>query len=427
MSIPNNRRIASVTEQWRQPNDDTQVTNYPAILASFIAAFVAALVGLMLSFLVVMVIWLFAAHGNESTFQVVRASAIAWQATHLVNVSISGTTIGLLPWGFLIIPVFTISKTMQWAIKSAQPKSAKQFWATAIFYLMFYGAISSLISLISSTAGLRTDFVNAFTSSALLALIVCSGIVLTFSPNPTFLLTKLPKEFVAGLKPGLVIFLIFWLVSSLLTAALLVLRWSEIKTVSGLMAPNNLDQIFLTLLSIGYLPTIITWVYSYLFGATIYLGGSAIVNTSVVAPGALPAFPLLSILPNEIYTWTKYLIIIPVFIGCLIYFLIPREPWKAKGDSLPVALSHTIRIREFIRILAALAVVGVFTWLLASFSSGPLGSAYLSFMGPKALEVSLQTVKVFGIAAIVTLLIPRVILAIIFWWTHRPKSPKPNP
>ena len=121
------------------------------------------------------------------------------------------------------------------------------------------------------------------------------------------------------------------------------------------------------------------------------------------------------------------MIVIPILIGCLIYFLIPREPWKAKGDSLPVALSHTIRIREFIRILAALAVVSFFTWLVADFSSGSLGTAYLSFIGPKAIEVSLQTAKVFGLAAIGTLLIPRVILAIIFWWTHRPKSPKPNP
>ena len=427
MSSPKNRRVSAIDNKWRLPNDDTQVTNYPTILASLIAAFIATLAGLMLSFLVVIAIWLFAAHGNESTFQVVRASAIAWQATHLVSISISGTPIGLLPWGFLIIPILIISRSLQWGLKSAQPNSAKQFWTIAISFSIFYGALSGLVSVISSTAGLNTNVVNAFSSSTLLAVIVSTGVILTFAPSSTFLLDKLPKEFVAGLKPGLIIFLLFWLVSTLLTAALLILRWSEIKTVSGLMAPNNLDQIFLTLLSIGYLPTVITWVYSYLFGATIYLGGSAIINSGISLPGALPAFPLLSILPSDAISWTKYLIIIPILAGCLIYFLIPREPWKAKGDSLPVALSHTIRIREFIRILAALVVVGSATWLIVNFSSGALGTAYLSFMGPNSTEVAVQAVKIFGICAMATLLIPRVILALMYWWANRPKPKKSNP
>ncbi len=427
MSNSAKRQLSSTNLNWRLPEIQSSINSYPKFIASAIAAFVATAIGLMLSFIVIMAIWLFAAHGNESTIQVVRACAIAWQATNLVTVSIGTTPISLLPWGFVFIPAVVIWKTMFWAVKSSQPQTGLQFWLTALFYSVTYGALSGLISLVSSTDGLSTDYFQAAGFSAVLALIVCSAVVLNCAPSPNLLFAKLPNDFVTGLKPGLVAFLVFWLLSSLLTASTLIFRWNEIKTVSGLMAPNSLDQIFLTLLSISYLPTLITWTSSYILGASIYLGGDALVNTTVVTPGALPAFPLLSILPSEVMPWAKYLIAVPIIVGCLLYFFIPRENWKAQGDSLPIALSRTIRIREFIRISAALLVISSLTWLFADFSSGSLGISYLAYFGPNPTEVALQSVKIFGLAALVTLLLPRMILSVLFWWTNRPKSPKSTP
>lgn len=416
-----------VENQWRLPDDEPQITKYPLPLASALAAGVATLVGLMLSFIVVMAIWLFAAHGNESTIQVVRASAIAWQATHYVTVSIGSIPLGLLPWGFAVIPAIIIWKTMQWALKSAQPNSGMQFWSIGILFSLFYGAISVLISLVTSTDDLSTPLIDAFSYSSLIALIVSIALVVTYAPSPTILIDKLPKEIVAGFKPGFVVFLMFWIFSSVVTASVLVFRWNEVKTVSGLMAPNSIDQIFLTLLSIGYIPTLIAWTLTFLSGANIYLGGAALINTSVVTPGALPAFPILSILPSEVIPWTKYLIAIPILAGVFIYFLIPREPWKAQGDSLPIALSHTVRWREFVRIMVALAVFASTTWLVTNFSSGTLGQAYLAYIGPRPTEVVIQLIKISGISALVTLLAPRVVLSLIYWWLNRPKPQKNNP
>lgn len=427
MSKPTRRQLTVVENQWRLPEDEPHINKYPLPLASALAAGVATLVGLMLSFIVVMAIWLFAAHGNESTIQVVRASAIAWQATHYVTVSIGSIPLGLLPWGFAVIPAIIIWKTTQWALKSAQPNTATQFWSIGILFSLFYGGLSGLISLVTSTEGLSTSFFDAFSYSSLIALIVSIAVVVTYAPSPTILIDKLPKEIVAGLKPGFVVFLIFWIFSSVTTALVLIFRWNEIRTVSGLMAPSSIDQIFLTLLSIGYIPTLISWTLTFLLGANIYLGGAALVNTSVVTPGALPAFPILSVLPSEVIPWAKYLIAIPILVGIFIYFLIPREPWKAQGDSLPIALSHTVRWREFVRIIVSLTVFAIATWLVTNFSSGTLGQAYLAYIGPKPNEVVIQLIKISGISALVTLLAPRVILSLIHWWINRPKPQKNNP
>lgn len=427
MSKSAKRPLVALEGKWRLPEDDVAINHYPFFLASGIAALVANLVGLMLSFILIMAVWLFAAHGNESTIQVVRASAIAWQATHLIPLTIGTIPVSLLPWGFLLIPVIAIWRTMQWAIKSVRPASASSFWSIAICYSLLYGAISTLLSLLCSTEGLSTNYGQAFIHSSAIALFVSSAAILTFAPTPNVLLEKLPRDFVTGLKPGLIVFLIFWLLSCIVTVFILAFRWNELKTVSSLMAPSSIDRTFLTLLCIAYLPTIITWVFSYLLGASVYLGGSAIVNTTIVQPGALPAFPLLSILPSEVIPWAKYLIALPIIVGALIYFLIPRKSWSAKGDSLPVALSHTIRLNEFVRIVGALIVVAGSSLIITYLSSGALGTSFLSHLGPRPTEVGLQTLKIFGVAALATLLVPRLILSLIHWWANRPKPQKVDP
>ena len=413
MPKPSRRHLTTVDNQWRKPEFDAQINRYPFGLASVIAGVAAAVIGLMISFVVVIAIWLLAAQGTESTIQVVRAAAIAWQATHLVPVIIGGIPIGILPWGFLVVPGVIIWKTLHWALKSAQPNNGRQFWLIAIYFSLTYGIVSVLISLVSSTEGLRTSLIDALSHTTLIAVIVSIAVLVDFAPSPTILTDRLPKDLVAGIRPGLIVFMMLWLISALLTTASLSFRFDEIKAVAGLMAPSAIDQGFLTLLSIGYLPTIITWTFSYLVGAGIHLGGSAVISTSVVAPGALPAFPLLSILPSEVFPWAKYLIVIPILAGVLIYFLVPREPWKAQGDNLAFAMSYVIRIGEIIRIIFAVLVLAVTTYFVTAFSSGPLGTGFLSFVGPDPVESVTWVVKVVGIAALGTLILPRLLLTFL--------------
>lgn len=424
MSKQNRRHLTTVDNQWRKPEFDAQINRYPFGLASLIAGVAAAVIGLMISFVVVIAIWLLAAQGTESTIQVVRAAAIAWQATHLVPVIIGGIPIGILPWGFLVVPGIIIWKTLHWALKSAQPNNGRQFWLIAIYFSLTYGIFSVLISLVSSTEGLRTSLIEALLHTTLIAAIVSIAVLVDFAPSPTLLTDRLPKDLVAGIRPGLFAFMVLWLISAILTTSALGFRFAEIKAVAGLMAPSAIDQGFLTLLSIGYLPTVITWTFSYLIGSGIHLGGSAVISTSVVAPGALPAFPLLSILPNEVFPWAKYLVAIPVLIGVLIYFLVPRDPWKAQGDNFAFAFSYLIRVREVIRIIFAIIILAMATYFVAAFSSGPLGTGFLSFVGPNPTESVTWVVKIIGSAALGTLILPRLLLTLLHLGAQR-KASKP--
>lgn len=425
MSKPTRRRFSTVDQQWRKPEYEAQINQYPFGLASLIASGVAVLIGLMISFVLIISVWLLAAHGTESTLQVIRAAAVAWQSAHLVPIQIGGIPLSVLPMTFVVVPVVIIWKAMHWALKSAQPTDGRKFWLIALYFSGIYGLLSVLISLLSSTDGLGTSVLQVLLRSTLIALIVSVIVIVDFAPSPTLLTDRLPKDLITALRPGLIAFTLLWFVSAVFTSIALIFHFNEIKAVAGLMAPSALDQIFLILLCIGYLPTVITWTLSYILGAGIHLGSNAIITTSVATPGALPAFPILAVLPTTALPWAKYLVIIPILLGVLIYLLLPRHLWRAEGNNVAEVFAKLIRVQEIKLIFLATSILAALTFLVTSFSSGPIGSGYLSFIGPKPVEAFIWIFKSCGLAALLTLIIPRLVLIGLFWWSNRePKTDK---
>ena len=161
-----------------------------------------------------------------------------------------------------------------------------------------------------------------------------------------------------------------------------------------------------------------------MLGPGILIGGGGIVTSQLASPGALPAFPLLSILPNETSPYASYLIAFPLLVGAAIYFLLPRERWVAQGDSLAIAMSFVLRWREIFTLLVSLLILGALSWLAAAASSGPLGTSFLKFVGPMPNQVALAAMSICGFAALLTMVLPRVVLSIIHWLTHRESATK---
>lgn len=425
MSKPIRRRFATVDQQWRKPEYEAHINQYPFGLASLIAGGVAVLIGLMISFVLIISVWLLAAHGTESTLQVIRAAAVAWQSAHLIPIQIGGIPLGVLPMAFIAVPVVIIWKAMHWALKSAQPTDGRKFWLIALYFSGTYGLLSGVISLLSSTDGLGTSVIQTLWHTALIALIVSVIVLVDFAPSPTLLTDRLPKDLVTALRPGLVAFTFFWFISAVFSTVALVVHFNEIKAVAGLMAPSALDQVFLILLCIGYLPTVITWTFSYLLGAGIHLGSTSIITTSIATPGALPAFPVLAVLPTTALPWAKYLVLIPILIGVLIYLLLPRQPWRAEGQDVAEVFAKLVRLKELIQIFLATLILAISTFLVTALSSGPLGSGYLDFIGPNPIEAFIWVFKLCGLAALLTLILPRLILTGLYWWANRePKTSK---
>jgi len=404
--------------QWRRPVPEDHINHYPPLIAGTIAATVAVVIGYILTLGFIMATWLFAAHGTESTVQVMRAAGIAWQVLHLVPLVIGTTTIGILPWGFLIVPVFVLWRATQWALKSSQPKTAFEFSRVAISIIAIYSLCAVLVGLISATDDLYTSVTSSLLHAFLVALSVTTACVLTYAPSRTILTDALPKLFVDGIRPAVISFGLLFIAGSLLTSVSLILNWAQVRAVTTLMAPGVVDGFFMTLLGIGYLPTVNVWAMSYLLGPGIMLGGG-VVTPENASPGALPAFPLLSILPSESAALASYFILIPILIGIGIYFLIPRERWAAQGDSIAIALSFVVRWREVVTLLVSVGLLSIFVWIAAAASSGPLGTGFLKFIGPVPAEVAFAAISVCGVSALLTLVIPRTVMSLLHCWSNR--------
>ena len=421
--LPRKRPVVAPQRKWRRPIPEAHINRYPPLIASAIAAGVAVVIGYIFTLGFIMAAWLFAAHGSESTIQVLRAVGIAWQVLHLVPLVIGATTIGILPWGFLVVPVLILWKATHWAFKSAQPKSAVDFVRIAISISLVYSLLAGLMAIITSTNDLYTGVFSAILHSFLVCAGTATACVISYAPSRTILTDALPQLFKDGLRPAVISFALLFAAGSLLTSVSLVLNWAQVRAVTTLMAPGFIDGFFMTLLGIGYLPTVNVWAMSYLLGPGVMLGGGA-VTPGNASPGALPAFPLLSILPSESAVLARFFLLIPILIGIAIYFLVPRERWAAQGDSVAVALSFVVRWREIVSLAISVGLLSTFVWIAASASSGSLGIGYLKFVGPVPSQVAFAAIFVCGLSAFLTLVLPRTVMSLLHCWSNREPIPK---
>jgi len=143
------------------------------------------------------------------------------------------------------------------------------------------------------------------------------------------------------------------------------------------------------------------------------------VSLTVAHPGALPAFPLFSLLPNSAPSWGQYLIALPIALGAFIYFALPTGHWQPQGEDARGYFSNIVRLVELKALAAAIGMLGAVTWLFMTISSGALGSQLLKFVGPRAPEVAVALMEVCGATALFLLFVPRILLTLVRMWTTR--------
>ena len=185
------------------------------------------------------------------------------------------------------------------------------------------------------------------------------------------------------------------------------------------MAPGSVDALFLTIAAIGYLPTVTMWSLAYLVGPGVHLGGTSIVSLTVAHPGALPAFPLFSILPSSAPSWGQYLVALPIALGVFIYFSLPTGHWQPAGDDARSYFSNLVRFAELKALVTALVALGGTSLLFMFISSGSLGSHLLKSVGPRPFEVAGQLIETCGTSALLLLIVPRIIMTLVRMWTTR--------
>ena len=412
-SSTRSRPGAGPSRQWRRPIPEERIRHYSWLAASAIATSVAVSVGVIIVFIALLGAWLFAAHGAESTEQVVRVSGDAWLGTHLVPVLIGNFPLGLVPTAFLALPVLCLWRATQWALKSSQPTSSKEFWRMCFAMSGMYAAMCGLVSVISHSDQVSTSRVAAVIHGAVLALVVTTLCVLSYAPSRTMLIDRLPYSVVTGMRIGASVAAALFVISSLILTVVLAMSWSKISSSLHVVTGGGVDGFYLTCLMIGYLPTAAIWVLAYVAGPGVLLGGHGMVSLTAAHPGALPAFPLLSILPTSAPSWAQGLLLIPAGLGIGLYFALPRDHWSPSGPRFVDYVRGIIRRSEVSALCTAVGTLGFITWILATAASGSLGHQLLRSVGPHAPDTALWVMGLCGGSAVVLLITPRALISLV--------------
>lgn len=417
--MPSKRPKSGPARQWRRPEPEEHITHHPIPVAGAIAGITSVAIGFISSFVVVFVVWLFAGHGNETTAQVIRASGIGWLGTQFVPIEITGTPYGLMPWGFVIIPVIALWKTMHWALKSAQPETVRDYWYTAGAVAGVYALLGMFVSMFTSTNDLKTNAFRTLINTFVLAALVTIASVLTYAPSKTLLIDPLPPMIIDGIRPGFIAsgFLVF--LGALLSTVSLVLHFGEVKSVATLMAPSALDGFFMMLLGIAYLPTAAIWAMAYIIGPGIALGSTATISAELTNPGRLPAFPMLAALPSEEFAYADKLVFVLIAIGIGMFFLLPREHWRPESHEFGYGVTSAFRPKELVSLAISMGVIFLSLMIVSIAAGGPLGLEQLSYVGPNPILVAGRAAFVIGVSAYAALILPRLAVATVYSLRHR--------
>ena len=419
MSTPNSRPPSKPVRQWRRPVVEEHINQHPAPIAAALAAGSAIAFGFIATFTVIMAAWLIAAHGTETVNQVLKASGISWLGLQLVPVTIGTQTIGLLPWGFIALPIYFLWRSTHWAIKSAEPKTSKDFWSLAGLLAGFYALANLALAVICSTTSLSVNYLEVVLRTFTLGALVSTATILTFAPSKSEIIGRLPVAVRDAIKPGFTAFMVLVGLGSALCTVSIFVHFREISAVAEVMAPVSVDGFFLMLLGVGYLPTAAVWSMAYMIGPGVVVGGTGVVSIYQSNPGALPAFPLLSVLPDSAPASAKLFILAPLFVGVLLYLLLPRDAWQPDGDNFTSHIRNLIRPSELVSLISALVVVASCTLLVATAASGSLGSQLLKFVGPRPLAVATILTIELASTYLFFLVLPRMLLSLMNLWQHR--------
>lgn len=296
----------------------------------------------------------------------------AWVMSYGVPVQLMGTDFTLIPWGLALIPLWLSHQAGRWLIGVVRPGR----WRTLVVTWGLTVAIGAVmvggVSTLADLPDVQTNARQAMATAVIIGLIGVGSGMWRASALPRQALVRIPKVIRVMVRASAVGFVALVGIAAIVLAIATARSFGEIVAVFASLEPTLADAVVLTVISLGYLPTLVGWAMAYVVGAGISLGPDVLVTPFVAAvpPTPLPTFPPLAALPEMSGPVTWALPALTILAGALIGLSISR--WAAREGPL-------IRI-SLALIASALTAAGIFGYLWLS--SGALGDGRLAVIGP---------------------------------------------
>ncbi len=399
------RWVASVVAGLRGEQERTLAGAAALAAGGAVAAGLLGLMGLAL------VGWYLAdggAHG--STRDALRAGADLWLVGHGSGVAIGGVPVGVVPLALTAAAGWLVHRLAVRAGRTARPTEDDRTVAQAAVTLT--GVYLVLAVLTCVLAG--TDDVSPGLGRTVLGALLVPGVLGTLGlargtgrlrpwldtvPGWVRAVAHGAASTVAGLLVA----------ATALTVVAVLLGTNDAMAVLAGLRLSGGDHAAYAVATALLLPNAVLWAAAYLVGPGFSVGVGTTVSPGVVSLGPVPAFPLLSALPEAGPTpsWLMGLLVVPVVVAALG----ARRAQLAYG----VTAYDSSALRGF----GSGVLAGVLTALLTGLAGGALGTGRLVHVGPSVLEVGAAAVASMGLAGLLAGLATA-------WWQRRSSEPVPE-
>lgn len=336
----------------------------PPAFVGVIAGLGAALAGYLVVAVLTAIVWV--GSSPESWASLLPFTMLTWAASHGLPVVFVGTTISLVPWGWVVVPVLALVLAHRRARRVADLRGPRDAAILIGVAAATYGICVGIAAVLSDSTGANVLVRRALWQSLFIAVVV---LALT-SP---MIRSLLPSRFHTMVRNGVAGFLAIAATATLLFAGSLVLHLVDSLDVAQAIGGGLLGGFGLLLLQLGYLPVLVAWTMAFMTGAPVELSAGGVLSPFLAAaPQAeLPALPILAAIPQSVSALAWALPVLVVLAGAMVGAMTARS--SARGVSLLLITRSAL-----ISAVLAAALVGVACVL----ATGSIGTQRLAGLGP---------------------------------------------
>jgi hypothetical protein len=312
----------------------------------------------------------------------IGAAADGWLIGHGVDVrfAVRGApfTVTAAAWGPALITALLAVRTGRRAAATAAPTAA---W---VAQLVAVAVASAVLGALGTSVVAAPSLWQAVLLPVALTGLASLGGLRSARPGGR----ALPP----GVRAGLIAALLLVAVGAVALTIVLFSRFTDVVALDESLDAGPLGGLVLTCLQVLAMPAFVVWVVAWIVGAGVALGTGSMTGPFAGQVGPLPALPVLGAVPADPSPWAAAVLVLPVLIGIAAAVLVRR----GGAATRPVPLGLTTGI-----------VAGVVLGVLAAASAGSAGPGRFASVGPDALVVTLLTVVLVGVPAMLAAAITR--------------------
>ena len=389
-------RIKATRAGWASPT--SAVTSFwrsgplPAPIAGVAAGLWAALTGLVITVVLTLLVWIFAA-GESASDTAMRVGSDIWLVAHGTPFAVGAGVWSLLPWGWLVFPGVTLWAAGRWVAHRAAIAHPRTLLVASASLAGTYAVIGLLAALYGTMAGASAMPVRAVLHTGAVAFVVTAAAIVWRAKLAPDLLAKL-----WGLaRPAVAAVAVLTAGAAVLLVAALIAGHSAVGAALQAIDPGLVGGIALFIGWLGYLPTSLMWALSYATGAGVEVAGVTVTPASPFAERI--ELIGLNLLPTTPQVWWLIGVVVPVTAGVVLSRL--------------AGPASSIRGWLIAR-TAAVAFVLIAVDLWWAVSVGQLGEGRLASVGPPPIVIAI----LIG-AVVVGVLLEYLATWALRWWRNR--------